>query len=98
MIVTSNVKKGWHPVIILERVGLDRIKPHQEMEMVPHEAKSHQIDLRERALLCQKLAKLLLGHVIEDHLPVQRPGDQVGIDHGGVGGLEVARRSHRTCN
>jgi len=45
-----------------------------------------------------KLAELVLSYVVKDHPPVQRPGDEVGVDDRGVEGLEDARRPHGICS
>jgi hypothetical protein len=63
----------------------------------PHQAERHELDLRESALLGKQLAEFLFGDVIQDHLPVQRSGNQVRADHGRVDGLEDAVRPHERC-
>jgi len=83
---------------LVERVVLCRVQRNAEMPVVPHEAEGHKLDLGKGTLLDQKLAKLLLGDVIQDHFPVDRPGNQVSTDHGRVDGLEDATRPHELCS
>jgi hypothetical protein len=45
-------------------------------------------------MLSEEVAELFLGNVIKDHLPVQRPGNQVRVDERRVDGLEDAERPH----
>ena len=54
--------------------------------------------MRKGALLGKKFTELHFGDVIQDHFPVQRPGNQVRTDHGGVDGLENAMRPHELCS
>ena len=52
----------------------------------------------EDALLGKKFTELHFGDVIQDHFPVERPGNQVRTDYGRVDGLEDALRSHELCS
>ena len=83
---------------LLKRVGHCGVQRDAEMPVVAHEAEGHQLDLRKCALLSKKLPELLFGDVVQDHFPVQRPGNQVRTDHGGIDGLEDAMRPHELCS